>query len=163
MKNKNVGILLLGIALIIIVIIFMFERTLSSFVDASCTLAHGGGVCPMYDTIDTQTNLSLGIVGILVLVALVLIFAKPEEKIIMKTKTVERKKEKVQKDTSQLKAEEKRVLELVKTNKAMFQADIIEKTGFGKAKMTRILDRLEGKEFVERKRRGMTNMVVLKE
>ena len=40
-------------------------------------------------------------------------------------------------------------------------ADLIEKTGFGKAKMTRIIDRLEGKGFVERKRRGMTNVVVL--
>jgi len=29
--------------------------------------------------------------------------------------------------------------------------------------MTRILDRLEGKGFVERKRRGMTNVVVLVE
>jgi len=40
---------------------------------------------------------------------------------------------------------------------------LIEKTGFGKAKMTRIIDRLEGRCFVERKRRGMTNIVVLKE
>ena len=48
-------------------------------------------------------------------------------------------------------------------HRTIFQADLIEKTGFGKAKMTRILDRLEGKGFVERKRRGMTNVVVIRE
>ena len=40
--------------------------------------------------------------------------------------------------------------------------DTPQKTNFGKAKMTRIIDRLEGRGFVERKRRGMTNVVVLK-
>ena len=45
----------------------------------------------------------------------------------------------------------------------MFQADLIEKTGFSKARMTRIVDKLEGNDLVERKRRGMTNVVVLKE
>ena len=66
-------------------------------------------------------------------------------------------------DTSELRGEEKKVLSLIEENKAIFQADLIEKTGFGKAKITRILDRLEGKGFVERKRRGLTNVVVLKE
>ncbi|MEK6845043.1 MAG: MarR family transcriptional regulator [Nanoarchaeota archaeon] len=51
----------------------------------------------------------------------------------------------------------------MQNNKAIFQAELIEKTKFGKAKITRILDRLEGKGFVERKRRGMTNIVVLRE
>jgi len=59
--------------------------------------------------------------------------------------------------------QEKQVLDLVIENKAVFQADLIEKTGFGKAKMTRIIDRLEGQGIVERKRRGMTNVVVLKD
>ena len=44
--------------------------------------------------------------------------------------------------------------------------DIVEMTGNTfkgeKAKVTRIIDRLEGHSLVERKRRGMTNVVVLK-
>ena len=66
-------------------------------------------------------------------------------------------------DTSGLKQEEKQVLELIQDSRTIFQADLIEKTGFGKAKITRILDRLEGRDFIERKRRGMTNVVVVKE
>ena len=37
-----------------------------------------------------------------------------------------------------------------------------EKLEIGKVGMTRILDKLESKDIVERKRRGMNNVVVLK-
>jgi uncharacterized membrane protein len=117
----------------------------------------------MYDTIDKQTYLALGIVGILFIVSLVLIFSKPQTQTIIKTRTIEKKKPERKYDLSNLRAEEKKVFELIKENKTIFQADLIEKTGFGKAKMTRIIDRLEGNGLVERKRRGMINVVVLKE
>lgn len=162
MENKNVGYLLFGVSILIILIIFMYKSALTSFVDSSCTLAHGGDYCPMYDTISQQTYLALAIVGILIIVSLVLIFSKNQEKIIIKTKTVEKKVKERILDTSDLKTEEKKVLGIIKLNKTMFQADLIEKTVFSKAKITRILDRLEGKGFVERKRRGMTNIVVFK-
>lgn len=124
-------------------------------------MAGHGDTCPMYDTITQQTTLALVIAGLLLIVALVLIFSKPDEKIVIQ-KVKEKAKAKTF-DLSGLKQEEKQVFSLVKENKAAFQSDLIEKTGFGKAKMTRIIDRLEGKGFVERKRRGMTNVVVLKE
>lgn len=163
MENKNVGYILLGICALIILIIFMFKTALTSFVDSSCTLAHGGNYCPMYDTISQQTYLSLAIVGILIIVSLILIISKPQEKLIIKTKTIEKKKPKKEIDTSKLTKEEKQILELIIQNKTIFQADIIDKTNFSKAKVTRIIDRLEGNGLVERKRRGMTNIIVLKE
>lgn len=161
MENKYVGYLLLGVSILIIVIIFMFKTTLTNFVDSSCTLAHGGEYCPMYDTINLQTYLALAIIGILIIVALILIFSKPKEKIIIrKVKEIKPRKNW---DLSKLKPEERQVLELIQSNKTIFQADLIDKTGFSKAKMTRIIDRLEGQGFVERKRRGMTNIVVIRE
>ena len=163
MENKNVGYMLLGISVLIVIIIFMFKSTLIGFVDSSCTLARGEDYCPMYDTIDTQTYLALGIVGVLFIVSLVLIFSKPQIQTIVKTRTIEKKKPERKYDLSDLKSEEKRIFELVKENKTIFQADLIEKTGFGKAKVSRILDRLEGKDLIERKRRGMTNVVVFKD
>lgn len=159
MENKNVGYMLIGISIIIVAIIFMFKSALTSFVDSSCTLAHGGDYCPMYDTITQQTYLSLGIVAILLVVSIVLILSKPEIKTIIKNRTPRKKTY----DLSNLKVEEKRVFEIIKQNKTIFQAEIIEKTGYGKAKITRILDRLEGQGFIERKRRGMTNVVTLKD
>jgi len=163
MENKHVGYILLGVSILIVIITFMFKTALTSFVDSSCTLAHGLDYCPMYNTITQQTYLALAIVGILIIVSLVLIFSKPYEKIIVKTRTIEKKPQKKHIDTSDLKKEEKQVLNIVIENKTIFQADLIDKTGFSKAKITRIIDRLEGKGFVERKRRGMTNIVVLKE
>lgn len=160
MENKYVGYLILGISALIIIVILMFNSALKEIIKNSCGEEHAI-VCPMTKTVNQQTYLSFGIVGLLLIVGLVLIFSKQQKEIIVKR--IKERKQQKNMDTSNLKSEEKLVLNLIKENKAIFQADLIEKTNFGKAKMTRIIDRLEGRGFVERKRRGMTNIVVLKE
>jgi len=162
MENKHVGYLLLGVSILVIVIIFLFNSTLKEIVVKSCGDVHALS-CPMNQTVNEQTYIALGVVGLLIIVSLVLIFSKPQKEIIFKTRTIEKKIPRKKIDTSDLKPEEKEVLSLIINNKAVFQADLIEKTGFGKARMTRIIDRLEGKGFVERKRRGLTNVVVMKD
>ena len=117
--------------------------------------------CTMYDTLTKQTYLSLGIVGILILFCLFLIFTKPKEKIIIKK--IKEKQEQKTYDLTDLRKEDKQIFNLIKENKTIFQADLIEKSRFGKAKISRILDRLENRDLIERKRRGMTNVVVMKE
>ena len=162
MENKNVGWLLLGISALIILLIFLFYNITMSVVRNSCLIQHGDvQSCEMYNSVNYQTYFALGIAGVLVLVSLLLVFSKPNEKIIVK-KIKEHKIEK-KIDLSSFRPEEKQAYNLVKENGAMFQADLIEKTGFSKARMTRIIDKLEGSGLVERKRRGMTNVVVLKE
>lgn len=138
----------------------MYKKALTSFVDSSCTLAHGGNYCPMYDTISQQTYLALGIVSVLIIVGLVLVFSKPSEKIIVRKIKEKLKKKEI--DTSNLTKEEKQILNIIQINGTIFQADLIEKTNMSKAKITRILDKLENKEIIERKRRGLTNIVVIK-
>lgn len=160
MENKNVGYLLLGISLVVFLIIFLFNSALTEIIDSTCTMA-GHTSCTMDETLNRQTYLSLGIASILVLVSLFLIFSKSPERIIIKK--IKDKKELIKLDTSGLREEEKKVLDIVKNNKTIFQAELIEKTNFGKAKVSRILDKLENRGFVERKRRGMTNIVVLKD
>ena len=44
----------------------------------------------------------------------------------------------------------------------IFQSQLVEKSGFSKSKVSLILDKLEARKILERKRRGMTNVVVLK-
>ncbi|MBS3079995.1 MarR family transcriptional regulator [Candidatus Pacearchaeota archaeon] len=163
MENKYVGYLLLGISILIILIIFMFNSAMKEIIKSSCGLAHDGSICPMSKNVQQQTYLALSIVGLLIIVGFILVFSKPQKEIVIQTKTIEKRKPKKKIDLSGLKKDEKQVFELIQDNKAIFQADLIEKTGFGKAKMTRIIDRLEGRGLVERKRRGMTNVVVLKE
>lgn len=161
MQNKNVGWLIIGISILIVFIIFLFNNAMKEIIMTGCPFVHGGTSCPAYATITQQTYLSLAIVGILVIIGLFLIFSKPFEKIVVR-KIRENEKKKVI-DINDLTKEEKAVLKLVQEEGAIFQAELIEKTGFGKAKMTRIIDRLEGRGIVERKRRGMTNVVVMKD
>jgi uncharacterized membrane protein len=62
-----------------------------------------------------------------------------------------------------LSSDERIVLEnVIEAEGAIFQSELIEKTKFSKAKVTRILDKLEGKGLVERRRRGMSNVIILK-
>lgn len=163
MENKNVGWLLLGISVLIVFLVFLFNNLVLEAVKSSCFAQHGDvQSCEMYDSVNYQTYLALSIIGLLIIVSLLLIFSKPDKKIVIKTKTVEKKLQK-KVDLSSFRPEEKQVYGLVKEHSAMFQADLIEKTGFSKARMTRIVDKLEGFGLVERKRRGMTNVVVIKE
>ena len=163
MENKHVGYLLLGFSVLVIFLILLFNSTLKEIIGTTCGETHDGEFCPMNQTVNQQTYIALGVVGLLIIVSFILIFSKPQKEVIFKTRTVEKKIPKKKIDISELKQDEKQIFELIQNNKAIFQADLIEKTGFGKAKMTRIIDRLEGKGFVERKRRGMTNVVVMKE
>jgi len=157
MENKNVGLLIIGIALVIGIIIWIFNSALVTIVGTTCT--HGPS-CTMYDTIKTQTWLSLSIAGIILIIGLFITFIKPKEKIIIKT--IKEKREK--KDYSSLDKDEKKVIDLLlNEGNAIFQASLMEKLEIGKVGVTRLLDKLEAKQLIERKRRGMNNIVVLKD
>ncbi len=70
---------------------------------------------------------------------------------------------KIEVDTSELDDDEKSVFGVIINGQgSVYQSDLIKHTGFSKVKITRILDRLENKGAVERKRRGMTNLIVVK-
>src|SRR3989344_4277202 len=85
MKNKITGILMIGIAILIGFIIFSFNRALTTIVNTTCI--HGTN-CPMWGTINFQTNISMGLMILVILIGLYLIFFGKEEKIITNIKTV---------------------------------------------------------------------------
>lgn len=155
MKNKTVGWIIIGIAALMIVIVLIFNLGLKNIVGQTCS---HGPTCSMYDTIAVQTWISLVIVGIILAIGIILIFLRQDEKIIIK------KERKRKKDYSSLEKKEKETIDLIiKEGNAMFQADLMEKLGIGKVGITRLLDKLEAKQVIERKRRGMNNLVVLKD
>ena len=158
MKNKNVGYLIVGIALVIVVIIGIFNYGLKEIVSDTCS---HGSTCTMYDTIAIQTWISLAIAGLVLIIGIFLIFAKEEEKIVIKK--VKEKSRKKKLDLRGLDKDEKQVVKILQEeNGAIFQRTLMEKLEIGKVKATRLLDKLEAKQLVERKRRGMNNIVVLK-
>jgi uncharacterized membrane protein len=161
MKNRVVGFIVVTISLIIGFITWSFNRALTAIVSTSCT---HGDTCPMWGDIKFQTNVSIGLVVFVMLVGFYLIFFGQERVEIIK-KIRERVKSEPKKNYSKLKlsAEEKKLMNIVlQSEGAMFQSDLVEKSGFDKVKVSRLLDRLEGQQLIERKRRGMTNIVILK-
>jgi uncharacterized membrane protein len=156
MENKNVGLLIIGIAIVMAIIVFMFNSVLKENLGLTCS--HGAS-CEMYSNLNTQTWISFSIIAIVFIIGLVLVFSKPKERIVVKT--IKEKKKKL--NLSGLDAKEKEVVEILqKDNGTMFQATLMEKLGVGKVGITRLLDKLEAKQIIERKRRGMNNIVVLR-
>ncbi len=167
MKNRIVGILIVGIAALIGFIIFSFNQAMTNIVSTSCS--HGPS-CPMWGTINFQTKISIGIMIFVIAIGLYLIFFGKEEKIITKVKTLRQRiepnkitKENYQKIMNSLATDEKAVLgKIIEAQGSIFQSDLVNKTNLSKVKVTRILDRLEGQGLIERRRRGMTNIILLK-
>lgn len=167
MRNKIVGLLIIGIALLVGFIVYIFNRALTDIVSTTCT--HGPS-CSMWSTIDFQTKIGIGIMLFIILIGLYLVFFGKEEKIITKIKKVKEqvKSKKITKDTfkkvmSKLSDNEKNVFEkVIESGGSIFQSKLVDASSMSKVKVTRILDRLEGKGLIERKRRGMTNIVLLK-
>ncbi len=159
MENKHVGGLIIGIGLIVGAIVLIFNSTLNNLIDATCS---HGPECTMYDTLSIQTWMSLSIVAIILVIGFVIMYTKPKEKIIIQKIKVKEKKKRL--NLKGLDKEEMRVINFLrKEGKAVFQSDLKEKLEIGKVKTTRLLDKLEAKQFIERKRRGMNNIVVLKD
>jgi len=159
MKNRNVGFLIVGISILIMVIILLFNSGLKNIVAQTCD---HGPTCTMYDTISLQTNLSLAIGGLVLIIGLFFIFSKESERIVIKKVKGKATKKKI--DTTGLDSDEKKVVEILqRENGAFFQSSMMEELNVGKVKMTRLMDKLEAKQIVERKRRGMNNIIVLKD
>ncbi|HLD42578.1 MAG TPA: MarR family transcriptional regulator [Candidatus Nanoarchaeia archaeon] len=79
--------------------------------------------------------------------------------------------EKIRKDAAEkaeavakaLTGDEKKAYELIMASQgAVFQGELVEKMGYSKMKVTRTLDKLEGQGLIERRRRGLANMVLIR-
>ena len=59
--------------------------------------------------------------------------------------------------------DEKEIVKLIiAEGGTIFQSQLVDKSGYSKSKVSLVLDRLEAKKILERRRRGMSNVIVLK-
>lgn len=178
MKNKTAGYMILIVVGLLGFITFSFNRALTDIVNTSCS--HGAS-CPMWGSIKFQTNVSIAIIIAVALIGVYLIFSGEDEKLIKeieqkilpkiskKIKTVkEVKPKKITKEQyseviKNLEKDEKLIFKnLIESQGSILQSELVKKTSLSKVRITRILDKLEGKSLIERRRRGMTNIVILK-
>ena len=58
MENKYVGYLLLGISVLVIFLILLFNSTLKEIIGTTCGETHDGEFCPMNQTVNQQTYIA---------------------------------------------------------------------------------------------------------
>jgi uncharacterized membrane protein len=168
MKNKIVGYLVIGIALLMGFMIYSYNSTILELAGNTCTI--DALSCPHEQASRQQIKINLAILVFVVAIGIYLIFFSKEERIVTKVMKVKEQlqpkkltRENYQKVMSGLEKDEKKVLSAVVDAKgSVMQSELVDKIGMTKVKVTRILDRLEGRGLIERKRRGMTNVVILK-
>lgn len=159
MDQKPVGaiIAIIGILLILISISFTMEHMAFGMeLHKTCDLADA--VCP-FIAVPWQGMFSIGI-GVLFVIVGIAIYMKP---FASRKRHHNIDMDSAKKALKELEGDERDVMNsVIGENGMIFQSALMERTGLSKVKITRVLDRLENKRLIERKRRGMTNVVVLR-
>ena len=156
-NTRYLGIVLMILSIVLVVIMFNFSQTMLELIDSGQL-----GSCQEYEmcphvTVLNQTYIGYFLAFVIFVIGLFLFVyggkpVKPEGK------------EKKWGDTLKtLTGDEKDVYEkVIAVGGVMFQSEIVEQTEFPKAKVSRILDKMEARGLLEKRRRGMTNAIVLK-
>lgn len=156
---KQIGIIIIMLSLIFFLIVFSFnleQQKLYSVLHKECPLPPE--ICPYGKTLSTQSLIGfvISVMGVIFGIYLVLKSNKIEKRNLKRDKRLD-------KVIKSLKGSEKEIYKIIKdSDDFVLQSKLIEKTGLSKVKVTRELDKLEAKGLIERKRRGMSNIVLLK-
>lgn len=156
-KSKILGISIVGISIILTIIIISLSQTVLRYgeeLHKLCPLPVE--VCPIKrGELPTESVLGFTTLAVLLGIGLYLLLIKPKKEI--------KETEKFRKMLKSLSGDEKKIYEIImKEDGTIFQNDLVLKSGYSKVKVSRILDRLEVKGLVERRRRGLVNLVILR-
>ncbi|MBD3262745.1 MAG: MarR family transcriptional regulator [Candidatus Altiarchaeales archaeon] len=151
---RKIGAAIIFASFLMILLLIWFIDTLSSMSRESCTC---GDTCGMV-YFEVPPTFYLGLLGVcLLLFSGIYLTVKGDS--MGETDNKKRWMERLEK----LGGEEETVYKLIAdAGGTLFQTEISEKTGLSKVKVTRVLDKLESRRLVERRRRGLVNIVVLK-
>lgn len=161
LSAKQTGFILIVLSLILLLVFLSSTYQIIKAKDSACKELCGLEKelsCPHAGSLPLQSYIGFSIVFVLAGIGLFMSLSgkKYQEELTKKEKELE-------KTIAKLKKDERKICELIKENEgAIFQSELVEKTNFSKVKISRLLDKLEGKGLIERRRRGMTNLVLLK-
>ncbi|MBI2207923.1 MarR family transcriptional regulator [Candidatus Woesearchaeota archaeon] len=156
-NNKSLGIIIVALSAILLYIMVSFSLNIAKSEAVAC-VHPGGGPCPITAHIPLASYfgflvaLTIGILGFYIFVN-----SGVTEKMQKEVA------EKIRMAAKGLQGDEKKAYEIIAASDgAIFQAELVEKMEYAKVKVSRILDKLEGKGLIERRRRGLANMVLIK-
>lgn len=156
MANKNLGYGLIVVSILLLIILLFVKADMDEQGAYLCKLVEADpnlslDNCPAHESKSSWLLLAAIVVAVLGLGAgISMALPKKTQQPSIKV------------DLSKLDSEEKSIYEILKKNNGIYQSDLIKETGFSKVKITRVLDKLESKGIIERRRRGMTNAIFLK-
>lgn len=161
LTSKNLGLLLIVFSLLLIIFLALIKIDVDKRDAFLCAAVHNGAnkdmtQCPAHNSNTSWYIVTAFIASFLVMGGGVNLFLSKEKKeIILESLHPV--------DLAKLDEEEKKIYDLLTLHEgSVYQSDLIKETGFSKVHTTRVLDKMEGKKILERKRRGMTNIIVLK-
>ncbi|MBI4018271.1 MAG: MarR family transcriptional regulator [Candidatus Aenigmarchaeota archaeon] len=159
LTRKNIGAIIIIVSLFIFVLSYFYMDTvkkLDAQLHKDCDLPDE--ICPFKKNIPPEAAVGFIAGALTGFFGLFLFVSSPKEE----GEVTERLK-RTKAILSKLDTDEKKIYDMVAESGGIFQSEVVEKSGMSKVKITRLLDRLESKGVVERKRRGMTNIVVVKQ
>lgn len=157
LQTKTLGIILVIFAVAIASILIPPFIQTAEVAAAACTSTNGVKMTwlqhlPIEFFLSMLFVVAIGAIG-----AFLALRSQEKEKMdqVLKTKLTEAKKK--------LQGDEKKIYEIIASNEGViFQSELVEKAGFPKARVSRNLDKLEGKGLIERRRRGLSNVILIK-
>jgi uncharacterized membrane protein len=159
------GVALMILSVAVFTIFYNFSRTMLDMIDSGQIT----GSCMAYETcphiaVINQANVGYVLSAIIFAIGLIMTVIGFKKRDIPTDVVMENEKRKKWEETVKtLTGDENLVYgKIASAGGVIFQSDLVEQSGFPKAKVSRILDRLEASGLVERKRRGMSNAIVLK-
>ncbi len=165
-ETKKIGNVLIVLALILLLVFVSVKLTLDKQGEFLCQVVSEDPTiemkdCPAHNNSSSWLLLIAFLASFIIGIAGVYLLLESNSPL---RKKVEGIKAETNKDLSCLDGGEKKVYKLLqKKEGSLYQSEIAKELEISKVKVTRILDSLEHKHnLVERKRRGMTNIVVLK-
>ena len=164
MKPRYLGISIIAISIIILTCLFYLNNILSKQSLENCVefckLQKDSSCSIDSCKANRQHNDHEKIISVLEILVAFLAGIGFYLSLIKTEKIIEQKKY----DISKLNSEEKKIFFFIKENKdkGIYQSNIVKYFNFPKSKVSRILDKLEQNGIIERKRRGMTNIIFLK-
>ena len=157
---KTIGSLLIGISIILIFILSFVKINVDNQAAFLCDAVHANPELEMQECPVHKSNTSwllttaFGISFLTSGIGIFMVFMPVKKESKLEFKEI---------DATKLDEEEKKIYTLLKENQgSMYQSDLIKETGLSKVKITRILDKMTLKNVLDRKRRGMTNIIFLK-
>ncbi len=167
-NQKKISSSIIAFAIILLILLIFVKQDLDKRDTYLCQMFHENPGLDMLQCPAHTTNTSWYVIAafgfaFLVLGAGIYILISSFDTTPTKTTSNIEQQEYTPIDLDQLDDEEKNIFNHIKEHDgSIYQSDLMKQLNVTKVHMTRILDKMEGKRILERKRRGMTNIVILK-